>query len=178
MSEFEFIAVFVSIVFGLSLTQILSGAVAQVQNRSLRVNQMGWTLFVLYVLALNWWTFFPWSKNESWTFGEFAVIMLWALGHYAMASALYPSRSLDGYSFEERRPLVIWAFLFAAAADAAQTAAQGMLFEPWYYLPFVLYLMGTATLGLMTQSETMHRLIPWVLIVSMAVWSLVVRWVL
>lgn len=178
MSEFEFIAVFVSIIFGLSLTQILSGAVSLTQSRTLGINQLGWTLFVLYVLTINWWTFFPWSKNEVWTFGEFFVVMLWALGHYIMASALFPSRSLEGYSFNDRRPLVLWSFLLAATTDVAQTAVQGTLFDPWYYLLFVLLLMGTTAVGLMTPNETVHRVIPWLLIVAMVVWSIVVRWML
>jgi hypothetical protein len=178
MSEFEFIAVFVSIIFGLSLTQILSGAVYQIQARTLGLNQLGWTLFVLYVLAINWWTFFPWSENEIWTFGEFSMVLVWALGHYVMASALYPSRSLEGYSFTERRPLVLWSFLVAATTDVGQTAVQGALFEPWYYLAFVLFLMTTTAIGLLTPSERIHVTIPWFLILSMLIWSVVVRWML
>ncbi len=178
MSEFEFIAVFVSIIFGLSLTQILSGAVSQIQSRSLGLDQLGWSLFVLYVLTINWWTFFPWSNNDIWTFGEFFIVLLWALCHYIMASALYPSRSLDGYSFTERRPLVLWSFLLAATADVGQTAVRGSLFDPWYYLVFVFSLMATTAIGLLTTRETVHRVIPWFLILAMAGWSVVVRWML
>ncbi|MEE4173611.1 MAG: hypothetical protein V2I57_05110 [Xanthomonadales bacterium] len=178
MSEFEFIAVFVSIIFGLSLTQILSGAVAQTQKRALGSDQLGWTLFCMYVLAINWWTFFPWSENEVWTFGEFFVVLIWALSHYFMASALYPSRSLEDYSFAERRPLVLWGFLFAASTDMAQTAVQGAFFEPWYYSVFVLFMMGTSAIGLLTSNEQVHRLTPWFLIMCMVAWSGIVRWVL
>lgn len=178
MSQFEFIAVFVSIIFGLSLTQILSGAVAQIQTRSLSVNQLGWTLFVLYVLTINWWTFFPWSRIETWTFGDFFVVLLWALSHYVMASALYPSRSLEGYSFADRRPLVLWSFLLAATTDIAQAAARGALFDPWYYLLFVLFMMATTALGLLTPNENVHRAIPWFLVILMGVWSVIVRWIL
>ena len=56
MSQFEFIAVFVAIIFGLSLTQILSGMIFLAQRRVLTTSHLGWTLFVLYVLSLNWWT--------------------------------------------------------------------------------------------------------------------------
>jgi len=178
VSEFEFIAVFVSIIFGLSLTQILSGAVSQLQSRQLNSDQLGWTVFCAYVLAINWWTFFPWSENDVWTFGEFFVVLLWALSHYLMASALYPSRSLEGYSFDERRPLVLWGFLVAAFADMAQTAVRGAFFDPWYYSVFVLSAMVITALGLLTANERVHRYTPWLLVLVLATWSAIVRWVL
>ena len=110
MSQFEFIAVFISIIFGLSLTQILSGAIHLAQARLLERNHLGWTLFVLYVIVINWWTFFPWSKNVGWEFEEFLVILIWALAHYVMAVALFPMQ-MEDYSFPEKRSGVLWTCL-------------------------------------------------------------------
>jgi hypothetical protein len=175
MSEFEFIAVFVSIIFGLSLTQILSGAIYLAQRRELSASHAGWTLFVLYMLVINWWTFFPWSQIEQWSFDLFFMILVWALAHYVMATSLFPGRSLEGYRFDERRRAICWAFIFAALTDIGQTAMRGALFSPWYYLVFVNYLMFTAAGGLLTTNNRFHRIIPWVLFLSMVTWSFVVR---
>ena len=175
MSPFEFIAVFVAIIFGLSLTQILSGAVSLLQQRALGINQLGWTLFVLSVLVLNWWTFFPWVENSAWEVEEFFVVLVWALSHYVMASALYPSRSLEGYSFEARRSSVLWAFIAAAFLDMAQTAVRGGFFDPWYYSAFVSFLIGATSIGLLTRRESVHRVIPWFLVAVMVIWSVLQR---
>lgn len=174
MSQFEFIAVFVSIIFGLSLTQILSGALHLAQHQQLQRMHLGWTLFVLYVLTINWWTFFPWSQHEVWAFEEFLIIVIWALAHYVMAIALYPRR-LDNYSFNEKRSAVMWAFLLASVSDMAQTAARGAFFDPWYYAPFVLFLMACTAIGLLTKRDALHEFIPWFLVVAMLIWSFVVR---
>lgn len=178
MSTFEFIAVFVAIIFGLSLTQILSGAVFLLQRKALGMNHLGWTLFVLHVLVLNWWTFFPWSTNPSWEFEEFFAVLVWALAHYAMASALCPSRSLEGYSFEERRSSVLWAFIAAATLDMVQMSVRGDLFDPWYYSIFVIFLIAAASVGLLTRREAVHQVIPWLLILTMFLWSMIERRVL
>ena len=175
MSQFEFIAVFVSIIFGLSLTQVLSGAVHLLQRRRLERSHFGWTLFVLYVLVINWWTFFPWAKNTSWEFEEFFVVLVWALTHYVMAAALYPTRDLDEYIFSDHRTSILWAFLIAAALDVVQTGARGDLLNPWYYPLFVIYMMTATATGLLTSRDAIHQVIPWVLIGSMVIWSIVVR---
>ncbi|MEM1412774.1 MAG: hypothetical protein AAGH19_10500 [Pseudomonadota bacterium] len=132
----------------------------------------------MYVLAIDWWTFFPWSDNAVWTFGEFLIVMVWALSHYLMATALYPNRSMTDYSFPERRPLVLWSFLFAASTDMAQTAVQGAFFDPWYYPVFVLFMMGSVAIGLLTSNQRVHQLTHWFLIMMMIAWSGIVRWVL
>jgi len=175
MSQFEFIAVFVAIIFGLSLTQILSGMIFLAQRRVLTNSHLGWTLFVLYVLSLNWWTFWPWSENPSWSFDEFFLVLLWATAHYAMASTLYPSRSLEDYNFEDNRKFVAWAFIVAAILDAAVTATRGDLFDPWYYLVFIGYMNITTSTGVLTRNELVHRYIPWFLLASVGLWSFIVR---
>ncbi len=176
MSEFEFIAVFISIIFGLALTQILSGAIYLIQRNRLNTTHLGWTLFILYVLILDWWTFFPWVDNEVWTFDQFFIVLAWAFAHYAVATALYPSRTLEDYQFiDESRRSVCWTFIAAAVLDGASTAMRGDFFDPWYYSVFIAYMIVFASLGLLTSNDKVHKSIPWILVVSMAIWSLIVR---
>lgn len=175
MSHFEFIAVFVSIIFGLAVTQVLSGAVFLLQRRELKDAHLGWTLFVLYVTTLNWWTFFPWVEQPVWSFADFSVVICWAIAHYIMATALFPSRTLEGYDFNERRHGILWAFIAAALLDAAQTGMRGALFDPWYYLVFIVYMVVATAAGLVTKIDIVHRVIPWFLLISMVTWAFVVR---
>ena len=173
MTQFEFLAVFVSIIFGLSLTQILSGAIHLLQRRTLTSSHLGWTLFVLYVLVINWWTFWPWHSHEIWSFLEFSAVILWALTHYVMATALYPSRSLEGYNFDEERRSILWAFIAAGSLDAVQTTLRGG--DGAAYYVFVGFMIGATAIGLLTRNSTAHRVIPWVLVISMLIWSFTAR---
>jgi hypothetical protein len=58
MDEFEFLAVFISIVVGLGVTHILYGLARLIHNRGQqRAAKLHfvWTLNVLLILLLNWW---------------------------------------------------------------------------------------------------------------------------
>jgi hypothetical protein len=64
MNEFEFLAVFISIVVGLGVTHILMGLARIIHARGqqpVSTLHMVWTINVLLILLLNWWVLFLWS---------------------------------------------------------------------------------------------------------------------
>jgi len=67
MSKFEFLAVFISIIFGLSLTHVLSGAMRSIYRGTFEQSHLVLTGFILIVLVLNWWMTFARSNQEIWT---------------------------------------------------------------------------------------------------------------
>ncbi len=63
MEKFEFIAVLLSIIFGLALTNLLSGMLRAFFMKELSETRLVWSLTVGLILLVNWWGFFRWSDN-------------------------------------------------------------------------------------------------------------------
>jgi hypothetical protein len=53
MSEFEYVAVLLSIVFGLAITQLLSGTVCLFYEDRIEDVRLGWALAVTLALIIN-----------------------------------------------------------------------------------------------------------------------------
>lgn len=64
MNEFEYLAVFISIIFGISLTHVLAGAIRSIYRRKTDQGHFVWTLYVFLLMILNWWTGFSWRDQQ------------------------------------------------------------------------------------------------------------------
>ena len=71
MDEFGYLAVILSIILGLSVTQLLQG-LSQVINGRDRVRiywtAIGWALLLLVIDVQAWWAMFGYRKRHAWTF--------------------------------------------------------------------------------------------------------------
>ena len=176
MTEFEYLAVFVSIIFGISITHVLAGVIRSLYREDRDTTHYLLTVFFFLVLILNWWTGFSWGKQEVWSFDLFLIIILWAVSHYVAAITLYPPQSAGvEHPFEYRRNWFFWAFVGIVATDILQTAAAGGLFTPWFYLPFVLHFAAACLLGIYVKSAVFHRWLASYFVIIMIVWSFGVR---
>ena len=176
MSEFEYLAVFVSIIFGISVTHILAGVIRSIYRGQLDQTHFVLTAFFFLVLILNWWTGFSWHNQQLWSFDLFIIIVIWSVTHYLAAITLYPPESAAiEHPFEYRRNWFLWAFVGIVATDILQTAARGDLFTPWTYLPFVLHYVVISLLAIFINKPGLHRWIAWYLLTVTASWSFVVR---
>jgi hypothetical protein len=86
VDKFEFITILVSIVFGVAITNLLSGMLRCYFKRDLSNTRLAWSLSVGMVLVANWWGFFRWSDNPEWTFPQFLFLVFWSTTHYLMAA--------------------------------------------------------------------------------------------
>jgi hypothetical protein len=176
MSEFEFLAVFVSIVFGIAVTHVLAGVMRSFYRGQRDTTHLVLTAFIFLVLVLNWWTTYTWRDQEVWSFELFLIIIIWAMSHYVAAITLYPPlASGDEHPFEYRRHWFYIAFLGICVTDTMQTVAAGNVFEPWYYLPFVLHYAALAVIALVARKPVVYYWTAWYLLVSIAAWSFIVR---
>ena len=174
MSEFEFLSVLVSIIFGLGLTHILRGSVGQIFRHQALDLRLAYAGFFVIVLVLNWWVFFSWRNNEVWSFEIFLVLVLWAIAHYVVAITLYrPDDAASDSRFQLH--LFLLAFVIAGLMDIVQTAMRGALFEPWYYLLFVGHYIALSGVAYFVKSETFHRVVSTWFLVSILCWALIVR---
>ena len=182
MSEFEFLAILVSIIIGLGATRLLSGAGGAIYRRHtnpLDEVHMVWTVTVLLLLVLNWWVIFAWRDETQWSFDTFLVLIMWAVSHYMLVIALYPPDLSDADLLSELFPRNrVWFFsnlAVLAGLDIVQTAMRGDLFRPVYYLPFVGHYIALAVAGIVVRRHAFDRFFAWYMLVTMLAWSLVVR---
>jgi len=175
MSEFEFLAVMMSIIFGLALTHVLSGVMRALFKREYDQARLVWSAFACLIMVLNWWTFFVWSDHEYWSFGIFLALVIWAVGHYVLANTLYPPGYTDELRFSDIRWRVHSAFVFTVCMDIVVTAIRGDLLKPWFYLPYVGAFVLISGISITVRNERFQIVVAWCFLIVMLFWSLVVR---
>ena len=93
MDEFGYLAVILSIILGLSVTQLLQG-LSQVINARDRVRiygpAIGWALLLLIIDVQAWWAMFGYRNRHTWTFLQFAILLLETIFLYLLAALALP----------------------------------------------------------------------------------------
>lgn len=172
MSEFEYLAVFVSIIFGISITHLLAGAIKSVYDDQVAHARVVMTVFFFMVLILNWWTLFFEHENVAWDLVVFTVVIIWSVTHYVAAITLYPPRSAHSQESYEFRPRwFLWAFIGVAITDILQTAARGSLFTEATYLPFVAHYIVATGIALAVNRRYTYQGIAWYLLIVTVLWA-------
>ena len=178
MTKFEFIAVLLSIIFGLALTNLLSGMLRAFFRGDLTDTRVAWSVLIGNLLLVNWWLLFRWSDNTVWHFYEYLYLFAWATLHYLMAVSLYPYEFIDQASEDLQRKFLLYSLMGASIVDAGESLVRGELFDPWYYPFLILWILVFAMLPLIFRKPAVMRACGWILAVTMLSWSLVVRDVL
>jgi hypothetical protein len=79
MDAFEYLSVLISIILGLALTQLLTGAGRLIRNRR-RVKfffpAAVWMGVLFVVIVQSWWTMFTLRHYDGWTIDKFIVVLL------------------------------------------------------------------------------------------------------
>ena len=94
MDEWGFLSVIVSIILGLSITQLLQG-ISEVINERDRVRfywpAVGWGGLLLLVDIQAWWAMFEYRDRHAWTFLQFATVLAEVILLYLLAALALPS---------------------------------------------------------------------------------------
>lgn len=182
MSEFEYLAVLVSLILGLGITRLLAGVATMVhQRRRVRLDPVHvlWTGGLFWTLILNWWVFFQMSTFDLWSFDVFLIVIVWAVIFFLMTVVLYPPDMAEGEDyasvFERNRLWFLGLFAASGLSDIALTAVRGDLLDPPIYLPFVGHFIVLGLLGMVIESRRFQiGLAAYVLGVGLS-WALLVR---
>ncbi len=176
MSEFEYLAVFVAIIFGVSVTHILRGVIRSIYRGDRDEVHFVLTAFLFFVLILNWWTWFGAHDQETWSFDLFFAVVIWSITHYVCAITLYPPLSVGvERPFEFRRNWFYVSFIAVSIMDMLQTGLRGDLFDPWYYLVYVGHFVVVLFVGILVPTRGFHRILAWFLLIGIILWSFIER---
>ena len=166
---FDYLAVLISVVLGLAMTHILSGASSAINRRQhvpLDWIQLFWGFNVLaYVLAV-WWGMYWWKHLAVWTVQTFAFLTGYAIVVFLMASALFPGEGghseLEAGAFDRNRVWFFSLLLIAHLIDIPETAAKqsdGLRAVPPEYWIVAPSFIAVAITGLLSSRRKIHRLL-------------------
>jgi len=170
MGVFEYIGVLVSVIMGLGITHLATGATKLIQHRDqvkFYLPHTLWTVNALVFILLIWWGMFWWSAHEEWYAYEYLFITLYAIVLFFLSSMLYPwdmDKDIDvrEYFFRNR----LWFFgalLLAWCLDIPETmlkAYAGLRPLPQEYFLFVGLHVAIAVTGLSTRRHFVHLVLP------------------
>jgi len=166
MEVFEYIGVLISVILGLGITHLSTGASKLIQHRDevkFYLPHIVWTANILIFILLIWWGMFSWSDHDDWYAFEYLFITLYAIVAFFLASMLYPwdmAKDIDvrEYFFKNR----VWFFsaLFVAwCIDCTGTvikADAGLRPIPQGYFGFLGAQMLIALTGIVSRSHIVH----------------------
>lgn len=99
MTPFEYLAVLISIVLGLGVTELLAGVqrLAHARER-LRIHWLpfAWTALIFVALVQWWWAAFGLRGQAEWNFFSFLLILLVPVLLYLAAALVLPPDQKDG----------------------------------------------------------------------------------
>jgi hypothetical protein len=165
VDEFGYLSVIISVILGLSITQLLQG-ISQVINAGDRVRiywpSIAWTLLLLLVDVQAWWAMFGYRNRHSWTFVQFTVVLLEAIMLYLLAALALPSitneAEIDLRSNYFRHAGWFFGSLVVLLLDSllkSVVVSGGLPGKP--DLGFHLFWITTAFIAAFTRNERYHQ---------------------
>ncbi len=166
MDEFGYLSVFLSIILGLAVTQILVGMRGRLLTRS-RVRSFWpvqwWAAIVLLICAQNWWAMFGLRNRHDWDFASFIILLAQVTVLYLVAGLIYPDFSEDrkvdlrAHYFAQRRHLFTLFILLLLVSICRDLVLDHRLPDPWN-LGFHCVFMAFALSGILFATEWLHKL--------------------
>ena len=179
MSQFEYVAVLVSIIVGLALTQILRGIGRMVTTedgpRPYWVHLV-WTFYLFLLIGMFWWWEFSLGTVE-WSLAIYIVVIVYATLLFFVSLVIQPSETREiinykDYFFSNRRwifglLMTIWLW------DFVDTFAKGTDHFASLSIEYLVYntsqIVGCA-IGIKTANERYHEIFSVVFIVYFVTW--------
>jgi hypothetical protein len=93
VTQFEYVAVLVSIVTGLGIVHLLSGVTRFISTRgqwSPYWVHLLWTWNVFHYLVFFWWFVWRWTAVPEWSLSLYFFILLYAVVLYLLCAVLFP----------------------------------------------------------------------------------------
>jgi hypothetical protein len=168
VDPFSYIIILTSIVLGLGVTRLVGGLAQFLQRRQQRRAywvHILWTVNLLLLTAIVWWTAYRWRAMERWTFPLFLWLLLSPTLLYLISSILIPDQeeqqsiaTWETYFFDNRRRI----FLLLAVVfplDLIDTLLKGIAHfraQGPFYMATMVLLTALTMVAAFTKRKTYH----------------------
>lgn len=166
MDAFEYISVLTSIIIGLGMAQLLL-----VVSRIIQYPGKGapywvhicWVIYTFVFTIFWWWWEFNLRLIETWTFGVYLLVILYAFLIFLFCALLSPSDisehgGFKGYFYAKRR-WIFSVFLLIQVVDIGDALIKGidyfLTLGTQYYVSQILIVAAAAT-AIATRNEKFH----------------------
>lgn len=157
MTQFEFIAIVISVVLGLSIAKLVSGigdSIRAIKARNFYCIHGLWIINILILVAGFWWGSFGWSLKEDWNFPNFLLLLLFTINLYLLSDFLIPKTYTPEVGvkthFFENRKMFFGILIFTLLVDIFETyllASTGKRDMPTEYPYVILTLTMLSLIG-------------------------------
>lgn len=164
MDSFSYLSVFISLILGLGVTHLLTGAASLIRSR--RELRLWWptplwmaTTFLIQVQT--WWAMFTLRNVERWSFAAFLTVLLQPVAIFMMAALIVPRAESGGTVdlkeeyFRESRWFFSALLLALGASLTKNLILTGSLPEPRNLAAHVVFI-GIAVVALASRSTRVH----------------------
>lgn len=166
MDSFSYLSVLLSIIIGLSVTQVLQGFRALMLSREtakLYMPSLIWAILLLLIAAQMWWSAFGLHDHEDWTFGLYGLILLQMALFYLASGLVLPDLTPDRIDLEAdyfRNRQWFFGLLAATAVTSVlkDVVLEGELPEPANLL-FHIILVGSCVGAILSDNRRYHALL-------------------
>ncbi len=180
MSISEYILALMSIVIGLAMTQLLSGA-AQIAQHSKPLRtywvHTAWMVYLFITLIHFWWWEFGLMRIQTWTFLPYAFVICFAVLLYFLVALLVPQQLGDETDLKEyyysRRRWFFGTMVFVQIVDFGDTFVKGWTYFVGLGLEYPirnLSIIALSVIAIRTRNEKFHSLMVILLIGYQVLW--------
>ena len=164
MTQFEYLSVLVSIILGLAITQLLSGAARLIQLRHrvrMHVATLCW-MAMLFLLDIQiWWAAFGRRDTLEWNFFGFTLYLMMPIIAFLLSYLVLPELGDEdevdlAAHFERNRP---WFFALLASLIMVSLGEEWLRFGTVWFdenLAFHLIFLALALAGARIRSARFH----------------------
>lgn len=166
MEAFEYLSVLISIILGLALTQLLTGAgrLIRIRDRVAFFTPVAIWMGVLFIIIVqSWWTMFTLRLYDEWTFDRFLVVLLHPMLVYLLVELITPDVEGGGgvdmkANYFRQAPVFFGAMLGLLLASLARPLVLTWRFTPWLDFAFHAVFIALSIIAIFWRSERFHRL--------------------
>ncbi len=139
MDSFSYLSVFISLILGLAVTQLLTGLATLIRSRrdlSLWWPTPLWMATTFLIQVQTWWALFALRTIEHWSFAAFLIVLLQPVAIFMMTALIVPGTNtgapanLKDEYFREFRWFFAALLLALIASLAKNLVLTGALPEP------------------------------------------------
>jgi len=176
IAPYQHVVVVMSIVLGLSVTQLLKG-LAQLYRTRNRVRpywlHTAWVVLLVFFSLVLWWLFWNYRSIEDWSFFRFVLYLSPMIVFYFLTSIVIPDpsdpvTSYKDYYFSSRAGLFGTFALQIVLAHAAGVVVRGLpLLDPAD--PLRLAMVALLLIAMRSASERVHAVVLTLFAIAMVV---------